>query len=194
MGQDERPERTDDAAGAAPSRLVDDPPTDPSGATSSALTSSKQPAPVDVSAPRTSRPPQRRKGDQAPPLSPETIEKFLDIQTQDLTLRANEQKLRAQEAGHVHEQAMASLDAQKLVLTKQEENRDRRSKRRFVIVLVSVAAVSIFAVCALLLKSEGVLLEFLKIGGGVATGFLGGYGTAAARHAKKKDESPDSET
>lgn len=128
-----------------------------------------------------------------PPVTPETIDKLLDLQTIELELRVQEVNLRRQELEHSAKYAEKSLAAQ--LEDRKDERQYQRSqtRTRFIAVGVFAVIVLVFAGYALYLNKDAIVLEVVKIVGSFAAGAFGGYAYARNRPTQtdgtKDDES-----
>lgn len=122
------------------------------------------------------------------------IEKFLANQTQELTIRAQELELEKQKDNNGFQFAQKSLDAQIADRRHQREFESKNRKSLYLLIVLIIIAICALVAFALNLNKDDVAKEIIKSITYVATGFLGGYGTAKLRQKQdlpKRDPGED---
>lgn len=115
----------------------------------------------------------------APPVH--LLEKFIDNQSKELSIRSQEIELQAQENKQTAEISHRALEFQ--AQDRRETRQFMLSQRKQTLILSGTLVVVFLAVVAFAMYSgnSSVAIEMLKAVGYIATGLLGGYGYAKSR-------------
>ncbi len=136
-------------------------------------------------------PPPSAQQDSAPELQPTQIDRFLDLQAQELALRAQEMTLRKQEIANTHEYTQAALQAQ-LQDREAERTYRRRTRREWYIFMWLLLAALLGAVLYMLyIDKDQFAGELLKAVLYVVPAAAGGY--FAGKQKGKADKVQDEE-
>lgn len=115
------------------------------------------------------------------PPSEETLQRLLEVQGKELTIRARELDVRQAELNNGAKWAEASLQAQERDRKDERAHRRKITAYRYVASGVLLFACLIFAGFALHLDKDAIVLEALKLVGSAMVGFGGGYFYGKAR-------------
>jgi cation transport ATPase len=125
-------------------------------------------------------------GTNMPVVKQETLEKFLELQTQEQAVRAQELQLRLKEIDHNAKRAQDMLAAQERDREKEREHDRRMTRGRLIFWGLVLFAVLIFVGVALSMNKDAFVMEALKL---LATFFAGGAsGYGVAKMTKSKDD------
>ena len=127
-----------------------------------------------------------KQDDQSDVVDVSLMEKFIDVQTQELVLREKEWELDKQKDNHQYELANKSIDAQVKDIERQREH--HRSTQKIYYLLIGFVLLIISAFCVLLIfKNQVELIKklfelfFFFLGGGAS-----GYAYAYHKLSKRK--------
>jgi ABC-type transport system involved in cytochrome bd biosynthesis fused ATPase/permease subunit len=128
------------------------------------------------------------------PQRTELMEKFLNLQEQELAQRGRELELRKQSEDHQYQYAKAALDVQSN--DAKSERIHRQSQRRTVLLGIGVIVLMVLAFMAYCvgLGKESVAMELIKSAVLLLSGGAGGYAVGArGRSRAEPSDSPESE-
>lgn len=126
------------------------------------------------------------------PPSEETLAKLLELQTKELSLRAQEFGLRQKELDHSAKYAEKALEAQVEDRKDERDHQERQSRNKLIAIGIVTVIVLGFAGWALYLNKDAIVLEALKLIGSAVIGFGGGYFYGRNREGHPTSGSPDS--
>ena len=121
------------------------------------------------------------------PPSPKMIERFLDLQQQELQLRTEELSIRAQQENNRKSIAESSISANLQDRNNERSHLERKSKILFCGATIIILIMVIFAGYALYSGKEAIVMKLVEIGAIFIAGFAGGYGYKASKQPKGQD-------
>ena len=113
--------------------------------------------------------------------SSELVERFLDLQQQELKLRTEELALHAQQEANNKSIAEASISANLQDRESERSHRERKTKLFFVGSTVIIVILTLFAGFALYTGKEDIVMKMVEIMAIFTAGFVGGYGFKSSR-------------
>ena len=124
------------------------------------------------------------------PLNAEALERFIRLQEREADARILEAKNQAQENEANRQIALASIEAQTKNLADNREKYNRHLIHRYILVAVCLAGLLAFAGFAIKNGATELVMDMMKVGGGMIAGGVGGYfaGKSAASGRQSSDE------
>jgi hypothetical protein len=126
----------------------------------------------------------------APSLSITQVDKMLEIQEQNLAIKAQELELKKSQDLNAFEFGKRSLELQASDMKDQRVCAGKESTKSYIFSGVVIFLIVALLATAILCNKEDVAKELIKIIGYMGAGALGGYGFAV-KQAKKNEEEED---
>lgn len=117
---------------------------------------------------------------------PELINRFIELQTQEISVRREELGLKKQEIANTHEYAKMALEAQVQDLGDSRKHSKSTRRDRLIFAGFIVILLGAFIVYALYLGKDQIAIEILKAIVYLLAGGLGGY-ALKTKSSEKKD-------
>lgn len=121
-------------------------------------------------------------------LSPDLIDKFLDIQQADLQLRTKQLAIDAQHEENNRIVAEKSIEANVQDRTDERSHVERRTRILFIGFTIILVLILCFCGFALYIGKGEIVYKIAEVVGLFSAGFAGGYGTKAARSAHREQQ------
>lgn len=121
------------------------------------------------------------------PPSSEMIERFLDLQQQELQLRTEELSMRSQQENNRKSIAESSITANLQDRNNERSHLERKSKILFCGATIIILIMVIFAGYALYSGKEAIVMKLVEVGAIFVAGFAGGYGYKASKRHNGQD-------
>lgn len=128
--------------------------------------------------------PQKNGRNGLPPISEQTVQQLIDVQTKEQALRSQELQVRVQELQYQSKHALEILAAQERDREKERDHGRRMQRGPLIATVVVFTAILLFTGWALLMNKDAIVMDILKLVLGFAAGGIGGYGYAKS----KKDD------
>ena len=121
-------------------------------------------------------------------LSPESIDRLIQVQSHDIEVRRSEVQLRMQELQHTSAHAEKILGAQERDREASRVHERKRELVRAVFGLILSAAVISVVICAMVMGKDALAERVIICVTSIICGALGGYGVGSQKAKEPSDE------